>query len=132
MAACVAPVTAQVDVATATLKGIVTDQNGAAVAGATVTAMSTARGFKKAATTATDGTYQISLLQPGGYDVQVEAQGFGKAIAKEVQLTVGQSLVYDVSLTVGALTSIIDITTEAPLIQVEQTQQANTINSLQV
>lgn len=132
LVACATPAFGQVDVATATLKGTVTDQNGAAVVGATVTAISQERGLKKSVNTGADGSYQITLLQPGAYEVQVEAQGFGKAVAKDVQLTVGQSLVYDVGLRVGTLTSIVDITSDAPLIQVEQTQQANTINRLQV
>lgn len=129
---CSLPVAGQVDVATATLKGTIIDQNGAAVSGASVVVISSERGLRKIANSNADGTYQIPLLQPGTYEVQVEAQGFAKVVAQEVQLTVGQSLVYDVNLRIGAITTVVDVTAEAPLIQVEQTQQANTINKLQV
>ncbi len=121
----------QVDVSSATIKGTVTDPNSAAIPGATVTVTSTDKGISKIARTGADGTFRIPLLQPGDYQVQVEAQGFAKSVAN-VELTVGQSLVYDFSLQVGAITNVVDITTEAPLIQVEQTQQANTINQAQV
>jgi hypothetical protein len=123
---------AQVDVTSATIKGTVTDPNGGAIPGATIAVTSVDKGISKKAKTASDGTYQIPLLQPGAYEVQVEAAGFDKTVARDVQLSVGQSLVYDFSLRVGAITTVVDITAEAPLIQVEQTQQANTISQLQV
>ena len=123
---------AQVDSATATLKGTIKDQHEAVIAGATVTATSVDRGVSKSATTGTDGTYQIPLLQPGAYRVQVEAQGFNKAVADGIGLTVGQSLVYDVQLGPGGVTANVSVTGDSPLIQVEQTQQANTINQSQV
>src|SRR5262249_33016947 len=129
---CPPPVLGQADVSTATLKGAITDPNGAAVVGAAVSAISSETGIKKSTTTGQDGSYKILLLQPGIYQLQVEAQGFEKVVAQNVQLTVGQSLVYDVSLRLGAITSVVNVTADAPLLQVEQTQQANTINKLQV
>src|SRR5689334_11567414 len=124
------PAWGQVDVATATLKGSITDQNGAAVAGATVVVTSSETGIRKTANTGADGTYQIPLLQPGTYQLQIEAQGFEKVVAQDVQLTVGQSLVYDFNLRVGVITTVVNVTADAALLQIEQTQQANTIDKL--
>ena len=129
---CTPRVSAQVDVSTATLKGTVSDSSGAVIPGATVTVTSVDKGIARTARTSSDGTYQVQLLQPGAYEVQVEAAGFEKVVIKDVQLTVGQSLVSDVSLRIGAITTVVDITGDAPLIQIEQTQQANTINQVQV
>ena len=129
---CTPRVSGQVDVTNATLKGTVSDPNGAMIPGAAITATSIDKGTRKIAKTGADGTYQIPLLQPGAYQVQVEAAGFEKVVLQDVQLTVGQSLVQDVTLRVGAITTVVDVTTDAPLIQVEQTQQANTINQVQV
>lgn len=126
------PVQGQVDVSTATLKGTVYDPNEAVVSGATVTVTSPSRGFSKTITTSADGTYQIPLLQPGVFELHVEAQGFDKVIAKGVELTIGQIVVYDIRLKVGSVMNEIAVTAESPLIAVEQTQQANTINKLQV
>src|SRR5262249_37292226 len=55
-------VTAQVDVATATLKGSITDQSGAFVPGANVTVTSTERGVSKNTISDSSGNYQIPLL----------------------------------------------------------------------
>jgi hypothetical protein len=122
----------QVDVSTATLKGTVLDPNGAVVAGATITVTSPEKGISKTAKSGTDGTYQVPLLPPGSYDLQVDATGFSREVVRNLQLTIGQILVFDVNLRVGAVSTVVEVTAEAPLIQVEQTQQANTINQAQV
>src|SRR5215471_546490 len=122
----------QVDVSTATLKGTVFDPNGAVVSGAMVTVTNTEKGISKTARSGADGTYQIPLLPPGSYQLQVEATGFIKELVRNLEMTLGQTTVYDMNLRVGAVTSVVEVTAEAPLIQVEQTQQANTINQNQV
>jgi hypothetical protein len=124
----VLPAYAQVDYSTATLRGTVFDPQGAVVAGTHVSATNLSTGVTKNATTAGDGAYQIPLLPPGTYEVTFQAQGFSKEIAKSVTLTVGESAVYDAHLKLGAASEVVEVTGEsAPIIQVEQTQQANTI-----
>src|SRR5215472_764272 len=126
------PVFAQVDTSTATLKGTVMDPQGAVISGATVTAVSPG-GISRETKSASDGRYQIPALPPGVYQVTVTAQGFAKEIAKGIELTVGQSQVYDIHLKIGSATETIEVSADTvPLIQTEQTQQANTINQLQV
>ncbi len=114
------PASAQVDVASATLKGAITDQHDAVVAGATVTATSIDKGISRTAKTGTEGTYQIPALPPGAYKVEIEAQGFNKVVNEKVLLTVGQSLVYDVQLRTGSVTAQVSITADTALIEVEQ------------
>ncbi len=126
------PALAQVDVASATLKGTITDQHDAVVPGATITATSIDKGISRTAKTSTEGTYQIPVLPPGAYKVEIEARGFSKSVNEKVQLTVGQSLVYDVQLGTGGVTAQVAIISDAPLIEVERTQQANTISTRQV
>src|SRR5713226_3092833 len=124
---------AQVDYATATLKGTVVDPQGAAVAGATVTVTNLSMGISKAVTTSGDGSYRVLALTPGIYRIAVDAQGFSKEVAGRIELTVGQSLVYDAHLKVGAASETVEVSADSvPLIQTEQTQQANTINENQV
>src|SRR5213593_149729 len=95
------PALGQVDVASATLKGTITDQHDALVPGATVTATSIDKGISRTAKTGTDGTYQIPVLPPGAYKVEIEAPGFSKVVNENVRLSIGQSLVYDVQLSTG-------------------------------
>ena len=120
------------DVSTATLKGTVTDQSGAVVAGARVKVENVERGIVQETIADSLGAYQIPFLPPGTYAIRVEAPGFETHVAKNVVLTVGQIGVYDIPMKVGAVTTEVEITTEAPLVEVEKTQQANTITTQQV
>jgi carboxypeptidase family protein len=123
---------AQADVASATIKGSVTDQNKAVVVGAIVTAKSIDRGITRTGKSDSDGTYVIPTLQPGTYEVRIEAQGFEAAVIPQAEITVGQIAVYDVELQPGGVKAQIEITGDAPVIEVERTQQSNTINNLQI
>ncbi|MGH9850767.1 MAG: TonB-dependent receptor domain-containing protein, partial [Blastocatellia bacterium] len=118
---------AQVDVSTATLRGVIADQSNALVARASVTTRSVERGITRSSQTDAKGNYQIPLLQPGAYELRVEAEGFRTQVIQNVVLTIGQVVVYDAQLQVGAVTNEVSITADAPLIEAERTQQANTI-----
>src|SRR5215831_8605988 len=125
-------VTAQVDVATATLKGSITDQSGAFVPGANVTVTSTERGVSKNTISDSSGNYQIPLLQPGKYEVTVDASGFSKYFGGDLTLTIGQVAVLDVKLQVGAVNTQVQVSSDVVLIDTERTQQANTIDQRQI
>jgi len=124
---------AQADVSSATVKGTVTDPRGEAVASATVTIKDLGQGTTRTGTTDTSGEFQVRLLRPGNHEITVEARGFSQYLLKEVQLTVGQTLTLDFKLQVpGVKTETVTVTSSAPLIEIERTQQANTIDSRQV
>lgn len=124
---------AQVDYATATLKGTVVDPLGAVVSGATVTATNSATGASKTTRSGVDGSYQLTALPPGSYQITFEHQGFNKVSVKNLELTVGQSTIYDAHLKVGTLSETVEVSAEnVPLIQTDQSQQANVIDPRQV
>jgi hypothetical protein len=122
----------QVDYSTATLKGTVLDVQGGGVPGATVTISNAATGLSKTQKSGPEGGYLFPLLPIGSYQVEVTATGFDKAIAKDVVLSVGEAAIVDIHLTVGTANVTVEVTSQAPLIQTEQVQQANDINQTQV
>jgi hypothetical protein len=127
------PASAQVDYSTATLRGTILDPQGAVVSSANVTVTNPSTGISKTVKTQGDGSYNVPALPPGTYQVAVDAPGFAKEVAKAVGLTVGQVLSYDFHLKVGAASETVEVSSDSvPLIQTEQTQQANTINQMQV
>lgn len=87
---------------TATLRGSVKDQLGAAIAGATVKVIHDSTGAARETPTNDEGVYVLTNLQPGGYEVRVTAQGFAVAI-NAVQLQVGQNATTDMTLGVPSL-----------------------------
>jgi Carboxypeptidase regulatory-like domain len=120
---------AQVDYSTATLRGIVYDPQGAVITRASVTVTNASTGFTKTVKTNPDGSYVIPVLQPGVYQITVEAQGFEKENVKTFTLTVGTASVFDAHMKVGAATETVEVTGDsAPIVQVTQTQQADYIN----
>ena len=125
------PVLSQVDYSTATLKGIVFDPQGLLVAQASVTVTNPATGFNKSMQTGEDGVFQFPLLQPGTYRLQVQARGFVTTVAT-VPVSVGQVTNWDAHLKVGAANDTVEVTEEAVLVQVQQTQQANVISLKQI
>jgi hypothetical protein len=122
----------QVDVSTATLKGTVSDPSKAVVPGAIVTARSVERGLSRQATTDEDGDYQIPLLNPGVYEVSVEAAGFQPKVTTGVTLTVGQIVVHNVQLSIGQVQDRFVVSSDLPLVEPERTQQSNTIERRQI
>ncbi|MGH9841013.1 MAG: TonB-dependent receptor, partial [Blastocatellia bacterium] len=123
---------AQADVSSSTVKGVVRDQQGAAVPNAVVTAKSLDQGTARSDATNSDGEFTILTLRPGPYEITVQAQGFAQYLIKDVQLTVGQTASYDIALEVAKVTNEVTVTSSAPLIEVERTQQSNTIESRQI
>lgn len=123
---------AQSGSSTGTVRGTVTDPQGAVVPNAAVTIKNTETGTSRNVITSSDGAYQALSLNPGTYSVQVNVLGFDKVIVDQAVLTVGQTVVYDLHLKVGSATTTINVSgNSAPLIDVSQSQQANTIDTRQ-
>src|SRR5436190_11935801 len=74
----------------ASLTGIVTDQSGAAVPGATVTATNQATNVGYSAVATEAGNYTITSLPVGTYIVKAELSNFKTATTKPIQLEAKQ------------------------------------------
>ena len=122
---------AQVDYATATLQGAVLDPDGHPVPGAQVTVVNESTGTTSNTVT-TSGQYLIPALVPGTYRVEAVAPAFATTVANGVVLTVGQRTQYDIHLRLTSVSMRIEVTAHIPMVQPDQTQQANIINRLQV
>src|SRR5712675_232019 len=100
---------ARAQVTTTTLFGQVTDGNGAAVAGAEVTAMNQETGLSRSARTNDQGEYRIEFLPVGNYSVSVTAAGFKKSVQTGVALDVGKVARTDASLEIGDVTTMVSV-----------------------
>jgi hypothetical protein len=77
--------------ATATIRGKVTNEQQAALGGATIQAKGTASGFVETVTAGPDGSFQLGGLTPGEYQITVSAGGF-EPRSEVVTVLVGQNL----------------------------------------
>ncbi len=105
-----------------TLRGVVTDEFGATIVGATVTLID-GSGVEKTATTNGEGVYLVSGLAPGKYTVRVSAAGFAVSDDMEVDVS-GQRTTHDVTLRVTIEEQKVTIAAETPL-STESTDNAN-------
>src|SRR6516225_5698502 len=74
---------------TATLSGTVSDQSGAVIPGADVSAKNTANGVEVKTITVENGTFSIPALDPGTYAVTVLLPGFKQAVVNNIQIAAG-------------------------------------------
>lgn len=113
----------------ADLQGVVRDQSGAVVIGASVTARNPGTNISKTTTTNDNGDYLIVNLPPGDYEVTVEAANFKKAVLPAVKLTVGQRADLDIALEVGQVSEIVTISgATAELVETSKTSIATTVD----
>jgi hypothetical protein len=91
--------------ASATLSGVVIDENGAVISGANIAVISIAQGFQRTADTNEEGSFVVSLLPPGNYTVKAEHEGFTPAEVRDVVLNVNDQRTIKITLKVGKLAS---------------------------
>lgn len=120
------PVTAQTDATTGQIAGTVTDPQGAAVQGATVTITSPATGTTQSLTTTEDGTFRAVQLKPGAYTLEVTAPGFGTLTQTGYTVEVGSSLDANVTLQVTSVSEVVEVT--AAGVETTQVQTPTVIN----
>src|SRR5688572_16360437 len=96
---------------TGSLSGTIADQNGAIIAGATVTAKNVETGEERTATSNESGIYTFVQLKPGVYNVSVENKGFKKAVHSGVQVSVSVETKLDLGLQIGLETEVVTVTT---------------------
>ncbi|MBI3404606.1 MAG: TonB-dependent receptor [Acidobacteria bacterium] len=100
---------ASAQVSTSTITGVVSDKTGAVIAGAKVTATREGTGVEFTTTTTDSGAFTFASLVPGLYSITIEKEGFQKFISSKNNLTVGTPLVINAEITVGAVTSIVQV-----------------------
>ena len=104
---------------TASLHGKVLDSSRAVVAGATVTLSNQTQGFSRSTTTPSTGEFEFLALPPGTYVLTVEQSGFKQYEQRALQLLVNVPTSVNVVLQVGAITTQVEVSGEAPAINTE-------------
>jgi hypothetical protein len=102
---------------TAAVRGIVTDASQSTVPNAKVTITDVDRNVHQQSVTDAAGRYAITALPPGRYTLEVEAPGFNRYTRSEFPLRVQQQATMDVQLTVGAVTTAVQVEANAPLLK---------------
>lgn len=114
---------------TGSITGTVTDPSGAVIGGATVTVKRIETNDTRITQTSDAGTYTVTQLQPGHYEVKVEKAGFQAVTQKNITLVIDQVAVINTQLTVGSQQETVEVTSAGPIIQTDDSSVGQVIDT---
>src|ERR1700722_10670973 len=114
---------------TGNITGIVTDPSGAVVAGASVLADNTDTGVYSTVTTNSAGLYRVQFLPIGRYEGTVDAKGFDKETIPAFQLEVLQTVTFNVKLSLGASSEVVNVSEAAPILNTNDATLSGTFTT---
>ena len=117
---------------TATITGTATDSSGAALAGAKITVTSTETNVSQTTTTNAQGLYSVPDLNVGTYSVEASQPGFQTSRKTGVTLTVGSTVVVNLSLPVGQVSQTVSVEANAVQVETQTSQVSNLVSPSQV
>lgn len=114
------------------IAGTVTDQTGAVVQGATVTATNDANGLTRTAETDSNGAFRISGLPVAAYNVKVEKAGFQSAVNNSVVANVGGDTDLSFQLQPGSVDAVVQVTSAGEILETGSGQVQKSISQQQI
>ena len=118
---------------TGVIRGTVVDTSGAAVPGVRVSVTDERTNVAAFSTVADEaGRYAALALKASTYTVSAEATGFKKAVRSGVILDVNQTAVVDITLEIGSVSEVLEVTGAAALLQTESAELSDVVEQKRV
>lgn len=117
---------------TGTLQGTVTDSTGAVVPGADVVVRNMETGQERNLKTNAEGSYSAAFLPLGRYSVSASGKGFGKVAQENIDVTLNQTRVIDLSLNPVGIAEAVMITAEAAPINTTNGEIKGSLNAQEI
>jgi hypothetical protein len=115
-----------------TISGIVRDETGAVLPGATVLVTNTDTSLSRTLVSDTAGRYIAPDLPPGPYEIKATIQGFTTVVRSGIRLTVGREAVVDLSLRLGQISDQITVVGESPTVDLKSASTGGLIATEQI
>lgn len=112
----------------AMLEGTVTDEEGVALPGAEVSVKNLDTGYALSSITRDDGSYTLSGIQPGVYEIRVTLSGFAIQVRTGTTFSVGAALKIDFILKPATMEEEVTVTAEAPMVEVTKSDISSVID----
>jgi hypothetical protein len=109
------------------IQGVVSDQSGAVVPGATIVARNVATGVTSTRETTAAGVYAISPMPVGEYTLTVTAAGFQTTVQKKVNVDALSVTTVDVSLQIGETATQVTVADVPPVLSTDDVRMGQTI-----
>ncbi len=117
---------------TGVIEGTITDEQGGAMPGVLVTLKNAETGVERTMTTDATGLYRFPALQAGTYTVTAALQGFASEQIRDITLTIGLNVRYDIKMRVQTLAETVTVTAEAPVVDVTKSEVAGVVTQKQI
>src|SRR5438445_9903238 len=117
---------------TASIRGTVTDQSNAVVAGATVTVRNEATGLTRTTRTNSSGNYSFDELPVGSYRIDVSFSGFKSAAKSGIVVNVADVRAADMQLSTGDVAETVSVEASALAVKTVGAEIAGVVNGEQV
>jgi len=127
-----ASLTASAQRITGTLRGEVSDQNGAAVTTAKITATNQQTGVEEHTISTGTGGYEFPTLLPGPYTVKVESEGFRQSVTTDVIVNANNVTDRNVTLSIGAQNESVEVNAGVNEVQTTTSTITNDFSALEI
>ena len=117
---------------TGSIIGDIVDSTGAALPGVSVRITNTTTGAQRDVTTNGTGAYRATGLQPAGYQIAVQLEGFRSATRSGVTLPIQGEIKIDFTMEVGQVTESITVTGDAPLVRTTEHSVGTVVDNFRV
>jgi outer membrane receptor protein involved in Fe transport len=113
---------------TGSVIGVITSEDGATMPGVTVTIADPDTGFERTTVTSTAGEFRFVALPPATYALQAALDGF-QTYKRNIAVSLGRTVKNDFTMSLGAVTDVIEVTGEAPMVDVTSTVAGLTVST---
>ena len=124
--------TANAQQTTGNITGRITDAQGAAVPGVTVTGKNDATGFVRTEVSDAEGIYRLLALPVGTYDIAAELSGFNKFERKALVVNVGQTVPVDITLVIAGVSESVVVSGNTPLMNTTSSEVGGVVDMTKI
>ena len=128
LTASLAPLGAQTQAINGSIRGRVTDPAGAAIPKADVNVVNNATGYARDVESGDDGYFVIPNLPIGNYTLTLKKEGFQTERHSGIALDAGTEAVIDTQLKVGAVSTTVEVSGGAPVLEPSRINTGRTIS----
>ncbi|MCX6609511.1 MAG: carboxypeptidase-like regulatory domain-containing protein, partial [Acidobacteria bacterium] len=114
------------------IRGTIVDPSGNSLPNAKLTVLNQDRAFSRSSLSNGEGRFAIPSIPPGIYKLRAEADGFTSKLIENIEVRVGDVISLMVQLPISTLQTEVVVTADIGSVEVERTQQANTIEQSRI
>ena len=116
----------------AVISGTVVDSSGAVLPNVAISVVDTQTELRREVVTDGSGQYRITGLSPSTYQVTAALHGFATEVRKNLNLSVGQTVVSDFRMNPSQVAEVVEVMAEPPAVETERGSQADRISQLYI